>query len=249
MFQRSLPSRHFYQRAFTLLELLVVITIISLLAAILFPVFARVRENARRASCQSNMRQMGLAFVQYTQDYDETMPLAQLELAPAGSSDFLTWRSGIYPYIKNFQAYQCPSNPKRSTTTSYDGNSVPGYPKFFRSYAANTSGFGNLVVPNNSKPKRLAAIETPAALLTFGESLSGQPYLRTDQSPNNGGSDDPWMFHHFNTANWVFADGHVKAMVWSATCVAPYTWNSDGTACGASQVTSLKKFDAYYADS
>ena len=62
------------KRGFTLIELLVVIAIISILAAILFPVFARARENARRASCQSNMKQAGLAFMQYTQDYDERLP-------------------------------------------------------------------------------------------------------------------------------------------------------------------------------
>jgi prepilin-type N-terminal cleavage/methylation domain-containing protein len=62
------------RRGFTLIELLVVIAIIAILAAILFPVFARARENARRASCSSNMKQIGLGFLQYTQDYDERMP-------------------------------------------------------------------------------------------------------------------------------------------------------------------------------
>lgn len=62
--------------AFTLIELLVVISIIAVLAAILFPVFARARENARRASCMSNLKQIGLGFMMYTQDYDEMMPPA-----------------------------------------------------------------------------------------------------------------------------------------------------------------------------
>src|SRR5205809_4233116 len=63
------------RRAFTLIELLVVIAIIAILAAILFPVFSRARENARRASCQSNLKQIGLGFLQYAQDYDERLPL------------------------------------------------------------------------------------------------------------------------------------------------------------------------------
>jgi prepilin-type N-terminal cleavage/methylation domain-containing protein len=68
------PSRK--RTGFTLIELLVVIAIIAILAAILFPVFARARENARRASCQSNLKQIGLAVYQYTQDYDEKCPSA-----------------------------------------------------------------------------------------------------------------------------------------------------------------------------
>src|SRR4028119_422853 len=69
-------KRKQYRAGFTLIELLVVIAIIAILAAILFPVFARARENARRASCQSNLKQLGLAFAQYTQDYDEMLPNA-----------------------------------------------------------------------------------------------------------------------------------------------------------------------------
>src|SRR5687767_6194063 len=69
---RNVPFR---KSGFTLIELLVVIAIIAILAAILFPVFARARENARRASCQSNLKQVGLGFVQYTQDYDERYPM------------------------------------------------------------------------------------------------------------------------------------------------------------------------------
>ena len=69
-----LPSKKFAKTAFTLIELLVVIAIIAILAAILFPVFARARENARRSSCSSNLKQIGLGIVQYTQDYDEKLP-------------------------------------------------------------------------------------------------------------------------------------------------------------------------------
>src|SRR3546814_2657816 len=77
------------QKGFTLIELLVVIAIISILAAILFPVFARARENARRTSCQSNMKQLGLAFMQYTQDYDEWLPL---------NTNANPWDTCIAPY-------------------------------------------------------------------------------------------------------------------------------------------------------
>lgn len=101
------------RKAFTLIELLVVIAIIALLAAILFPVFARARENARRASCQSNLKQMGLGIYQYVQDYDERMPPSeQYNVYGAGallSSKSRTWRSIIFPYVKSAQVYYCPS--------------------------------------------------------------------------------------------------------------------------------------------
>lgn len=102
---------------FTLMELLVVIAIISILAAILFPVFSRARDNARRASCQSNLKQIGLSFIQYSQDYDNFSP------SPANRSRSTnvgrkSWPSVLMPYVKSTQIFVCPSvSPNREART------------------------------------------------------------------------------------------------------------------------------------
>src|SRR5579862_5455882 len=106
---------------FTLIELLVVIAVIAILAAILFPVFAQAREKARQASCMSNLRQIGMAFDMYVQDYDELLPdRRDLKLSlPGGWKPWTTWPTSdpraawallvMEPYTKNDQIWTCPS--------------------------------------------------------------------------------------------------------------------------------------------
>jgi prepilin-type N-terminal cleavage/methylation domain-containing protein len=123
-------SQHKAIRGFTLIELLVVIAIIAILAAILFPVFGRARENARRSSCQSNLKQLGLGILQYSQDYDERLPQAEIGGGPASGgwvefenfsfsssdpTDFFPARGSIYPYVKSEQIFVCPR-------TAWDNN-------------------------------------------------------------------------------------------------------------------------------
>jgi len=107
------------KRGFTLIELLVVIAIIAILAAILFPVFQKVRENARRTSCLSNEKQLGLAIIQYNNDNDETMPPGRTNYGAAKG-----WACQVYTYVKSTAAFQCPDDSSHAPrATSYGLNS------------------------------------------------------------------------------------------------------------------------------
>jgi prepilin-type N-terminal cleavage/methylation domain-containing protein/prepilin-type processing-associated H-X9-DG protein len=152
-----------HKRAFTLIELLVVIAIIAILAAILFPVFARARENARRTSCLSNLRQMGLATLMYTQDYNEMYPRASLSgepatpVAPGGwwsSVGLWFWPQVLHPYHKSIQVMMCPS------ATGPSGN-----PRF-GNYGANRLLFP--IATGASRP--VAAVLDPARIYMFFDS-------------------------------------------------------------------------------
>ena len=165
----------FQRRAFTLIELLVVIAIIAILAAILFPVFARARENARRTSCLSNMKQIGLGMAQYQQDFDErvvpyrnsvTNPFRSTENDPflgttgTPSTQTATFMNQLLnPYIKSEQVWVCPSNSggwvnvDKSSTSDTD----PGY----RSYGGqNSYGVNNYAMKSNNGPSIASFPET-----------------------------------------------------------------------------------------
>src|SRR5262245_60738851 len=107
---RRLYARNASQRAFTLVELLVVIAIIALLSAILFPIFSQSLENARRSSCQSNIRFIGLAIRQYAQDYDERLPHVSVNDTGVSASVPYGWADATMPYIKIAAQFQCPSD-------------------------------------------------------------------------------------------------------------------------------------------
>lgn len=203
--KRSVAVGH---RGFTLIELLVVIAIIAILAAILFPAFARARENARRASCQSNQKQIGLSFIQYSQDYDEKLPFF------ANGQSLINFNTtttdnplkAIQPYLKSLQILRCPSSvdrtdahiPTATNSTSYTLNAI----------VFNLTGRSLASIPNVSEIIGLqdykynisTLIMTP---LTGSPGTTADGYLYAMYNTDYGAQ-------HFDGANFLFMDGHVK---------------------------------------
>lgn len=200
------------KRAFTLIELLVVIAIIAILAAILFPVFARAREAARATSCRSNLRQMGNAWVMYAQDYDElslrSAVCGHLALLSTGFNSgnagcgggayYHLWQHQLHPYMKNVGIMDCPSGGTESSKYigQYTGGGRYGY---------------NSIVQGTS----LAQWTRPAETMIFADGRSNYN--------KGGGADIPGCVYtldrwdelsdrHSEVVNVAFGDGHVKSM-------------------------------------
>jgi len=204
------------RRGFTLIELLVVIAIIAILAAILFPVFARARENARKSNCQSNLKQLALGALQYVQDYDETFFPRQIPY-PSGTVYWIDApgkTSLLDPYMKNGQISYCP-NLKTQTGYGYNANLIGG-------------------------TTAMAKIQTPADMILFeDDTWSGKTAYVPSQTWANWGANfaDPINTtpaaattcpygRHMDMANFAFCDGHVKALkpivVWNNGSDKPY---------------------------
>ncbi|NSW58178.1 MAG: DUF1559 domain-containing protein [Armatimonadetes bacterium] len=221
--KEQIPMR----RGFTLIELLVVIAIIAILAAILFPVFARAREKARQTSCLSNVKQLGLGAMMYCQDYDEMLfpryqPISVYP-APANAVWWLPrpgYTSLLDPYVKNTQIGRCPSEPNRN-----------GY------------GYNALLIGGNVP---LAKIKRPAEIILFEDDTFGSmtAYYPSQGVANWGanfvnppgttgagivwGQNCPYGRHN-DMANFAFCDGHAKAMkpieVWADGTNKYYDYN------------------------
>ena len=211
------------RQGFTLIELLVVIAIIAILAAILFPVFARARENARRSSCQSNLKQIGLGIIQYAQDYDERMPSVRMNPGNVDGNGG-AWPILIQPYIKSYQVFACPSNT-RNTVFMEDGR-VPGAPPTgpelaVVSYSAQTEAGGNGAGFGGRGAIGPALSDFPSVsqtLVIVDSNTTSTDFRSTNDlwanmpSQGAGGTNPALFVGHLGTMNVLFADGHVKSM-------------------------------------
>lgn len=204
-------------RGFTLIELLVVIAIIAILAAILFPVFARARAKARQAACMSNVKQLGTATIMYAQDYDGIMPMWGY-----GGSDpddtvadgAYTWDTVIMPYLKNQQILRCPDNHKRTPS-----GAIP------RSYA----------MPRYVSAQSQDAPPAPASTVMYFDKGAKDVGVWGDAAAENffqtsgctGYGLDTTLWHN-GGKNFVFLDGHAK---WYAGGSGPFAYVNPASTC------------------
>jgi prepilin-type N-terminal cleavage/methylation domain-containing protein/prepilin-type processing-associated H-X9-DG protein len=191
------------KRGFTLIELLVVIAIIAILAAILFPVFARAREKARQSSCASNLKQIGLATMMYVQDYDERFPLDWYQSQSADTCHGMCYMTlytleSLNSYVKNHQLWVCPDDPTRDPWTTslgpLDGDHRISYWNMLQMY---TGG--------------MSAIDRPAEQHLFYDNVQSWAAWTTNHGT---GPDVPVQV--------CYADGHVKTQMMSFMAAHPW---------------------------
>ncbi len=187
------------RRGFTLIELLVVIAIIAILAAILFPVFARAREKARQSSCTSNVKQIMTAILMYCQDFDDRFPLTYIEpramwTTPNGTDTTgdMPWMIVLDPYLKNTQIFACPS----SSLAAWDGGPATVYVSY--GYNENLSAIAQ------------ARCNFSAELCALADGGTDGNYSILESYGNDNGRPSIALERHNEGANCGFADGHVK---------------------------------------
>ena len=192
-----------FKKGFTLIELLVVIAIIAILAAILFPAFAKARESARKTSCLSNLKQIGLATMQYLQENDERYMIVNHNTG-------YSWFDPLQPYIKSEQVFRCPSFPSETLS-----------PRPRTDYLMNVMFSHGMTVARIQTPTEQIAVTERAANVNADDYHAwvlppGHPfhsYQEEDIAEINTRNDHE---RHLGSSNYLFADGHAKSMRWES---------------------------------
>ena len=237
-------------RGFPLIELLVVIAIIAILAAILFPVFAKARERAKTTACISNLKQIGLAVMTYTDDYDGTYPKNRNYPGIPG----YTWKRAIYPYVKSFEAFKCPSvttpynDINTNTVPGDESNTMPQYrtdkSQWMPASYAYCGGFFHEASSGSERPRRTSEVKEPAGTLFIINSRLALPDLgpwTMDWGTNTSAPKHTGEISYGNGANYKFgayashngripfvmADGHVAALKLWDTVYPNDMWKSN----------------------
>jgi prepilin-type N-terminal cleavage/methylation domain-containing protein/prepilin-type processing-associated H-X9-DG protein len=246
MYNSSPGNTRVNRFGFTLIELLVVIAIIAILAAILFPVFGRARENARRTSCLSNLKQMGLGILQYTQDYDERFPLVWADMNGSAVDTFTPdvdkgWAEVIQPYIKSEQILQCPSEPTGlpdakfyKTLEQRGGRST--FNDYFYNWVLGPNQTGGSIAPYNYISATQSQVANATVSLMVGDysSFNSGNYLAGGSSTANiggvtGAGPAFWNLggrrRHLEGATYLFCDGHAKWLKGATDTLAPTVYN------------------------
>jgi prepilin-type N-terminal cleavage/methylation domain-containing protein/prepilin-type processing-associated H-X9-DG protein len=224
------------KRGFTLIELLVVIAIIAILAAILFPVFARAREKARQASCESNLKQIMLGMLMYAQDYDEKNVSLFYGSGPVdrttpddGQMVGYSWRTAVQPYTKNWQILTCPS-----AEAGYDNTirRTQGWKGLQGCYGYNMTN-----VSGRPDAESMAWFQRPANCIALSDvdpcgkecftvscchGSAAWTLAQAAASMNTYAWDPSCSTRHNGGSNMAFYDGHVKWEKQGSTLFSDY---------------------------
>ncbi len=204
------------RKGFTLIELLVVIAIIAILAAILFPVFAKAREKARQSTCSSNLKQIGLGMAQYSQDYDEVLvPVLNVAATTDPAGTFVIdkcgnprrfWTHMIEPYVKSSQIFVCPSGEIVANAEAPNGGCTIFVQRSYNLNGTLTLCCGNqgvVKIASVTKPSETFIMADCGVHRVFGPSFG---VLNDTDHPGF-----PWVKNrHSDGANVLWVDGHVK---------------------------------------